>query len=362
MDSQENKVAFFLPQLAFGGAEKNFVRLANEFADKGMSVTFIVLFCGGAFVDKLSPKVRLISLTSYQESNLLSVVLGLFRFMSTLRKERYAFLLSTLTGANLFSIVALCIGCLKRKTKLLLREANTVENYQHSRFKFLAAKYLYPLADQIIAVSPDVMFDMKNIFKINENKLRLIPNPVDSLQLSEEHVTSSPLVLAVGRLVPQKGFDVLISAFARLDPEIRGNLVIAGEGSSRLMLENLVDELGVGDCVSLPGYVENPFKAFERAWLVVVPSRFEGMPNVTLEAMQRGFPIVTTRHRGGVWLEEVKSKLEYVDVDDVDALGASIEKCISPNRERRVYYDLGQLSPDKIVDEYSMLMREFSNG
>jgi GalNAc-alpha-(1->4)-GalNAc-alpha-(1->3)-diNAcBac-PP-undecaprenol alpha-1,4-N-acetyl-D-galactosaminyltransferase len=99
----------------------------------------------------------------------------------------------------------------------------------------------------------------------------------------------SPFILAIGRLIRQKGFDLLLDAFSRSRLQESGwRLVILGEGTERDALLQQANRLGVRDSVSLPGHVTNLGQWLDRADMFVMPSRYEGFPNTLLEAMQMG--------------------------------------------------------------------------
>jgi len=132
-------------------------------------------------------------------------------------------------------------------------------------------------------------------------RLSVIPNGVEPGVFVDgrAHPHPRPYVAAVGRLVPQKGFDVLLEAFARLDaPEV--DLLIAGDGPERRRLEALRERLGLGARVHLLGAVDRATVAslYRGARLVACPSRWEGLPLVCLEAMASGRAVVASRVDG----------------------------------------------------------------
>ncbi len=132
-------------------------------------------------------------------------------------------------------------------------------------------------------------------------RLSVIPNGVEPGLFADgrAHPHARPYVAAVGRLVPQKGFDVLLEAFARLDaPEV--DLLIAGDGPERRRLEALRERLGLGARVHLLGAVDRATVAslYRGARLVACPSRWEGLPLVCLEAMASGRAVVASRVDG----------------------------------------------------------------
>lgn len=136
-----------------------------------------------------------------------------------------------------------------------------------------------------------------------------------------------PVILGVGRLTPQKDFSTLIHAFAQVRTVRDCRLVILGEGELRAELEQLVASLGVQDSVQLPGFADNPFAWMSRVRLFVLSSRWEGLPNVLIQAMACGAAVVSTDCpsgpdeilEGGKW-----GKL--VPVGDVEALAEALSE------------------------------------
>lgn len=132
------------------------------------------------------------------------------------------------------------------------------------------------------------------------------------------------LFLSVGRLAVQKRFDLLVAAFARASgPDDR--LVILGEGPCRRALETLAQRLGIAARLALPGHSGEPAIWFARADMFLLPSDYEGMPGVVIEAMAAGVPIVATRSSAG--MDELLGHGRFgrlVVRGDVDALAAAM--------------------------------------
>lgn len=105
---------------------------------------------------------------------------------------------------------------------------------------------------------------------------------------------SIPIILGVGRLVPQKDFSTLIKAFARVHQHQPAHLVIMGEGRQRAELTLLTQSLGVAKGVWMPGFTDNPYAFMRMASVLVLSSIYEGLPNVLIEALACGCPIVST--------------------------------------------------------------------
>jgi glycosyltransferase involved in cell wall biosynthesis len=180
---------------------------------------------------------------------------------------------------------------------------------------------------------------------IPTQKVRVIYNPVVSPELYEkadapvEHPWfqphQPPVVLAAGRLVALKGYDTLLRAFARVRQETPARLVILGEGPERPNLERLASELGVAADVDMPGFDPNPFRYMKRAGVFVLSSRYEGLPNVLIQALACGCPVVSTDCPSGP--SEILDGGRYgvlVPVDDVEAMAGAIVRAL-----------LGQVAP-----------------
>lgn len=146
-----------------------------------------------------------------------------------------------------------------------------------------------------------------------------------------------PLVLAMGRLVPQKGLDVLLEAFARLRGRFPAwTLVVLGEGPLRRDLEQLRDRLGLAECVHFPGTVPDPRAYLAQADLFVLPSRWESFPMALCEALASGLPVVTTEYHSGVH-DIVRAGVDALVVprEDPAALAAAMGRLMGDEAERQ---------------------------
>ena len=156
----------------------------------------------------------------------------------------------------------------------------------------------YPRADRVIAVSHGIADDLARNYRVSRDRISVIGNPIDAadLRVRAEDDPTIPLparfLLAVGRLVPNKGFALLLDAYARLnDPP---PLVILGQGPERDRLQAQARRLGIADRVTLAGYADNPYPIMRRAHALIAASRAEGFPNTLIEAMCLGCPVVAT--------------------------------------------------------------------
>ncbi|MGM0676615.1 MAG: glycosyltransferase [Pseudomonadota bacterium] len=181
-----------------------------------------------------------------------------------------------------------------------LNRRNTLKRF----FRRSAIRWTYPKADIIIANSKGLAEDVKKVVPECSDRIRVLPNPVVSpliYQLAKQapdhpwlSVQGDPVIVGAGRLSRQKDFSTLIKAVTLLNQRVPCRLVIIGEGKERGRLQTLAEELGVADRVDFPGFVNNPFGYFSNASLFVLSSAWEGAPNVLMEAMALGTPVVAT--------------------------------------------------------------------
>jgi N-acetylgalactosamine-N,N'-diacetylbacillosaminyl-diphospho-undecaprenol 4-alpha-N-acetylgalactosaminyltransferase len=208
--------------------------------------------------------------------------------------------LSFLTRANVANVVNARCPC------IISERANTAAHFG-SGIAARAARELvrttYPRADRIIAVSEGVAHGLSADFGIAAEKIVAIPNPID-LAMIEARAgealgvnVDGRYILAAGRLVKSKNFEMLIRAFAAAEPGWK--LVIVGEGPDREALMALAAELGVGERVLLPGFVANPYPLMRDAELFVLSSNAEGFPNALVEAMALGVPVIAANCASG---------------------------------------------------------------
>ena len=203
------------------------------------------------------------------------------------------------------------------RTKLLVRQNGCVL----AGSSLTAYRMLYPRADAIVCQTTAMAAELTRLTGISR-KLRVLPNPVDiaAIRKSAHDAPSlwtgqGPHLLAVGRLAPEKGFDLLLQAFAQIRLHFpSADLTIAGEGREKPALEMIAWLLGVRHAIRFPGHVDLPARYFPGATVFVLSSRHEAMPNALLEAAAAGLPLIATpasdgvvdllRGQPGVWLAD----------------------------------------------------------
>ena len=246
-----------------------------------------------------------------------------------IQQERPKRLLSMLTRTNIFC----CLAAWDLPIHLVVSERNDPALQRLDRVWSLLRLLCYRRADVVTANTEGVIQALKVMGQWQ--RLELLPNPLPtSLEASGQRVASGhrqPEVLALARLQPQKGLDLLLRAFALLVPSSRKGwrLTLVGEGPEGTALKQLCSELGLDDVVSFEGFRSDTQIFFQRASIFALPSRFEGMPNALLEAMASGLPSVVSDGSPGP-LEMVRDGVQglVVPSENVEALACALERLI----------------------------------
>lgn len=358
MNSEGKSIAFFLPSLAGGGAERVAVNLIKELYTKKISVDLVLAKAEGPYLSELPKEVRVID---FKKSR---VSVSLPKLIRYLKREKPIAMISSLSHANIVAILANKIAM--TNTKIVVREDNTLSlssansSSLKGRIIPFLVKIFYRWADVIIAVSEGVKEDLIKTAGLPSYKIKVIYNPVitpELFEMAKEPVSHNwfgpsepPVILGVGRLTKQKDFATLISAFSLIRKDINARLVILGEGEERRNLENSTKNFGIENDVWLPGFVNNPYKFMSKASVFVLSSIFEGLPTVVVEAMACGTTVVSTDCKSGPGeiLEDGKYG-KLVPVGDYVVMAQAIEEILTG----KIRYEV----PKSVLEQYTL---EFS--
>ncbi|MGQ8365242.1 glycosyltransferase [Glaciecola sp. 1036] len=331
-----HKITLVLHDLRGGGAEKMMVRLANQMAEDGDQIEMILITEGGSNKAFLSDKVTLTELKCIRTLN----AFGPLR--RALKKSKPDAILAVLTHINVITaIVCFSLGWIKR---LSVSERNTfsldkkVNTNAVMRTAYFLAPLVYRLLPKpVIAVSQGVAQDLVDTTMVRQKDVITAPNPVITKEIEEASKAppshpwlkdkTKPVIISVGRLAYQKGFDMLLDALFRVRETIDCRLIIYGEGELREQLQKQAESLGITEDVDFPGYTDNPVAEMKAADLYVLSSRFEGSPNAIVEAMSVGTPVVAfdCPHGAREILKdgEIAPLVEYQNVEELACKMAS---------------------------------------
>ncbi len=353
--------------MAGGGAERVFLLLAEGLAKLGWSVDLVAADATGPLLADVPEQAALVE---FGASHVTSAVLPLARY---LRRRRPDAVLSAMTHTNLAAIAAVQLS--RTKPYLVVTEHQHLSTYlsgpvsRRGRMFPRLVRLLYPLADEVVAVSNGVADDLAQRTGFPRGSILVENNPIqiDDLKargsvapshpwLADEQV---PVVLAIGRLTRQKDFGTLLRAFRIVRDRRDVKLVLLGEGEERPMLEALISDLKLSEDVELPGFVPDPYPYYGAADLFVLSSRWEGLPTVLLEAMVFGLPIVSTDCPSGPDEVLEGGRLgELVAVEDPTALAtATLEALPEPGKRHRLQYDaLCKYDVSRVAERYSEIL------
>lgn len=300
-----------------------------------------------------------------------------------LRREKPDAVFAATPYLNIVAVLARRLA--QVDTRLVISErTNLSTNLKHSgsgskdwRRRYLAPlmQRAYGMADAIVAVSDGVADDLAAHIGIPRRTITRIYNPTflpDLPRRAEEPVDHAwftpgapPVVLSVGRIGRQKDFPTLLRAFAQVRARRPARLMILGEstGSDKpservIKLLALADELGVRNDSTFEGFVTNPFAYMARAAVLVLSSLHEGFPNVLVEALACGCPVVSTDCPSGP--AEILDHGKFgrlTPVGDHAAMAQAIEATLDdpPDRDR-LRARAAVFSYDWAIDEYEQIL------
>lgn len=357
-----------LHYLAGGGAERVVLRILRLLDRERFDPSLILFEEKGVFLPEVPDDVRIFDLGRYRSGGRWGWI---GRFVKILRREKPDLVFSFLWFANLVSIVS-CLAS-RAHSRILVSERVSVDGAHEGFFNDIIRRVgiclLYPLADRVVPNSEAMRGELAGRLLVSGRKIVAIPNPLDieQIEMKAREATEKPagdgvlpLVVGMGRLTPQKGFDLLIRSMPLARNRYR--LMIIGEGTERERLERLSAGLGLSDRVVVAGFRPNPYVVLAGADLFVLPSRFEGFPNSLVEAMALGVPCVSTRCRTGP--EEIITDGRdglLVPVEDPAALAAAIDRLLEDDTLRTCVARAGrdrirEFDAPRIVRRFEALM------
>lgn len=300
-----SRIAVFVPSMHGGGAERAMLMFCVELVRRGFRVDLITTRFEGPLRELVPQGVSIVDLQSKRTSMTLS------QLVRYLRRTRPAALYSTIMNANVVAALASAIA--GGKTKTILRESNapisSPKNSLARLVTFQLAPYLYGLSDGVIAVSRGVAEELSMMAPRLKSRIRVISTPVISESVIAQGMEAvdhpwfvqrdKPIILSAARLEPHKGFITLVRAFAKVRSERDARLVLLGEGTLQERIQDEIKALGLEEHVAMFGFTQNPFAYMSKADAFALCSEFEGLPNVLVQAMAFGTPIVATDCKSG---------------------------------------------------------------
>ena len=341
------KIAFLIPNLAHGGAEKVLVNLVNHMNREKFDVTVITLFDEGVnrqFLEKHVHYKYCFRRAVRGNSHIMKLFSPKMLFRRAV-KEKYDVIVSYLEGPT----ARVVSGCPEDGTKLVCwihtsqqSKANGAKSFRSYR----EALHSYERFDKIICVSQSVKEDFQNLFPVSA-PVEVLYNTIEDekiRRLAAEPIANSPFregeikLCGVGKLTKTKGFDRLARIHKRLIEEgFPVHTYLLGIGPEQEALERFVRENHLEDSFTLLGYQINPYQYVAGCDLFVCSSWAEGYSTAVTEALIVGTPVVTTRVSGMEELLGEHDEYGVITENEEEALYQGIRQLVSDDKKRQYY-------------------------
>ncbi|MEM7725102.1 MAG: glycosyltransferase family 4 protein [Cyanobacteria bacterium P01_A01_bin.45] len=364
------RITLVCSSLDCGGAERVVTLLSQGFLSKGHEVCVVTLSSKEDDFYTLPSKVNRLALNLRNNSQ--NIFQAIKNNLSRLRKLKQAIIstepdivISHLVSTN----ILVTLSMIQTKYPVILTEHNNPKMISKGKLWKLLRRLIYPYASKIVSVSDG----LKNSFQwISESKLITIYNPFllpENKDSNNENSitidTKKKTIVSMGRLTEQKGFDILLSAFAKVAPYYPDwQLLILGKGDEKQFLEKLKDDLGLCEQAFFIGTVKDPSVILEKAQLFVMSSRYEAFPMAHGEAMACGLPVIATDCPFGP-REIIRHEIDGILVsnEDISELADKMSLLMSDDEKRnrlaaKATEVVERFSLEKIIDNWEQLILE----
>lgn len=334
------RIGLYLPSLEGGGIERLYLGLARQWIARGHLVELALNERRGELLGDVPAGVRILDLGVRRQA---TSVPALIRYLRASRPN-------VVMAGHDHNNIMLCAAGFARtgRTRIVASQHNTLSANDTRGAKFgpvpLLYRALFSQADAVVAVSSGVADDLAETCHLPRERIDVIHNGIvpDDLEIRMAAPVDASLypdgvetVVSMGRMVEQKDFATLLTAFAQVRQSRPARLVILGEGPLRPALEARTQDLGIAHDVVMPGFVDTPFAHLARASLFVLSSRHEGFGNVVAEALACGTPVVSTdcKHGPAEILDDGRLGM-LVPVGDAAAMASAIHDALDRDWDR----------------------------
>lgn len=359
------RLAFLIPDMRGGGAERVALTLIEGFLKRGHDVDLILLRARGELMDLLPSAVTVIELKVDRMRRAIRPLAGY------LRASPPDALLGVMWPMPVIAMIARWLS--GARTRIVTSDHGILSQHYRGRPRHLAALRLtsrlaYPRTDARVAASHGIARDVAALSGMDPGQVTVIANPIPMPpepiagrgQAARWWRGPGVRILTVGMHKPEKNHALLLRAFAQLAETQPAQLMVLGEGPLRAEIEGLAGELGIADRVAMPGFHADPWPFYASADLFVLSSSSEGFGNVLVEAMAVGLPVVSTDCDGPRELLAGGQFGQLVPLDDAEALRKAMEQAIAgPVDQEELKKRAREYRPAKTVDSYlSVLLGE----
>jgi glycosyltransferase involved in cell wall biosynthesis len=358
------KILFIIIHLDGGGVERMILNLCNNLDRNQFEIALCLIQAKLEFLPLVKDDVKIINL------NVSRIRYSLVKINKTIKNEKPDIVVSSMSPLNIF--LATFRFSLPHNIKYIVREAIVLsEILKNDKYIIRYLLKYYKKMDHIIALSNDMKEDMVTNFSIPEDKITTINNFVDTNYINEkldENINIQLPVnkinlLSIGRLDPQKGYDMLLKSFSKFKNKDKFHLTIIGKGVLKQKLQKQITNLGLKDRVSLLEFTHNPYKYMEQADIFISSSRYEGFPNVVIEALSCGLPVIANNYKGGI--NEILQYSEFgniIDIRNAQELEETIYTVLKRDRSIIKNKAIELYAKTKIIKQYEHLLMSISSN
>ena len=353
------RILFVIPFMNGGGAERVVLTLLSHLDRQKFEPILVMMKREGRYLSFIPGDIEVIDLKASQAR------FAVFKIIKVIQVQKPDIVFATLAYLNL--IIAMVRPFLSKDIIFIARESNTVsvrnkrEKYPRL-FDWLYRK-IYKNFDKIVTQAAYMQNDLVENYGIDREKTIIIYNPVDVDDVQEKALLDKRVtlakkynLLAVGKLGYQKGYDMMLPIMTHLDDSY--HLTILGEGADKEKLVLQMKALGLESRVTFAGFSDNPFAYMKKADLLVLPSRYEGLANVILEANILGTPVVAFNSPGGVGeiVQEGKNGFLVQPFDEAE-FARTVEKARAYDFDTQAIKEMTKegFAIKKIIQEYEAL-------
>lgn len=351
-------ILFILPDLETGGAERIVTTIANNLPRERFEPKILLLRKEGGYLEFLKDDVEIIDIKTPRIRHSLKPII------KEIRKRKPDIVFSGFGEVNAY--LALFIKFFP-KIKFIARETNVVSKHVNRKEIRFFYKF-YNNYDEIICQSDDMQNDLIENFKIKKEKLIKINNPVDFDFINEKLATSEKPgsfkddfknIVAIGNLSSRKGFDNLLKVFIHLKNE-KILLHILGDGRDKELLHQMKKDLGLENVI-FHGQQKNPYQFLKFAELFILSSRYEGFPNVLLEAGACGTYSLANNCPGGITeIIQLGINGEISNIENHEEFAGNILRSLQHNHDSAAIKNSisSRFSKEIILDKYENIFKE----
>ena len=287
MEKNNKKLIFFMPSMDGGGVEKNLIIIANYFIHYIKNITLITF--DSKFNNNFNKKIKILNVKKNNTKKKYSKYYKYFRCLFLLIKENYKNKNSLIFSfqANIYVLILSSF----LRYKVISRSNSSPAGWGSNTIKNIIFKFFFKFAKEIIVNSKEFQNQFNKKYKL---KTKLIYNPLNKKEIIEQSKVPLKLnffnskknlkIINIARFSDQKDHETLLKSFKIINKRIKSKLLIIGYGANENKIRNFVSKNNLNKNVKILNFKSNPFNYIKKSDLLVLTSRFEGLPNVLLEA------------------------------------------------------------------------------